>query len=53
MVRFSWPALLGLILPLALVVVNVVLGYGGLLVLILLLVWLAMGVIFLYPEETA
>ncbi len=52
MARLTWPVFIGFILPLILLVVNVVLGYGGILGLILLFVWIGAAVILVYPEET-
>lgn len=52
MARWSWPAFLLFVAPVALLVVNIVWGYGGILVLILLLVWLGVVVVLALPEET-
>jgi hypothetical protein len=41
-----------LLLPVALLAVNVVLGYGGILVTVVLLVWLATGILLTpTPDE--
>lgn len=46
----SMYALLGFFAPLALLVVNLVYGYGGILVTIGLFVWIGAAIVFL-PEE--
>ncbi len=51
MARLHLPVLIGFVLPLILIVVNLVLGYGGLLVFILLVVWLGLAVFMLTPED--
>ena len=44
--------LIGLLLPLALLAVNVGLGYGGILVTVVLLVWMATGILLTpTPDE--
>jgi len=41
-----------LLLPLALLAVNVVLGYGGILVTVVLLIWIATGILLTpTPDE--
>jgi len=43
---------LGLLLPVALLAVNVALGYGGILVTLILLVWIATGILLTpTPDE--
>ena len=50
MARFSF--LIGILLPLALLAVNVILGYGGILVTVALFVWLGTGILLSpTPEE--
>ncbi len=53
MARWSWSVFIGFILPILLVAVNLVLGYGGILVLIVLFIWIGMAVVLVLPEETA
>jgi hypothetical protein len=43
--------LIGLVVPLALLAVNLVLGFGGILVTALLFVWLGVGAMLLPTEE--
>lgn len=52
MPRITWSLVLGLVLPIALLFVNLILGYGGILAFIVLLVWIGAAVILVYPEET-
>ncbi|MEK6986532.1 MAG: hypothetical protein AABX97_00370 [Candidatus Thermoplasmatota archaeon] len=52
MARWSWSVFLGFIVPLLLLVVNLVWGYGGILALILLFIWVGMAVVLVLPEET-
>ena len=51
MVRLHLPILIGFAVPLILMIVNLVWGYGGLLVFILLVIWLGLAVFLLTPEE--
>ncbi len=53
MVRWSWSAFVGFVVPILLLAVNLVLGYGGILVLILLFIWVGMAVVLVLPEETS
>jgi hypothetical protein len=53
MARWSWSVFLGFVLPILLVVANLVLGYGGILALILLLIWIGMATVLILPEENA
>ncbi len=53
MVRWSWPVFVGFVIPLLLVVVNLALGYGGILVLIVLFIWIGMAVVLVLPEDAA
>jgi hypothetical protein len=44
--------LVGIVLPLVLLAVNLFLGYGGILVTVVLFVWLATGILLMpTPEE--
>jgi len=43
--------LIGLVAPLALLAVNLILGYGGILVTAVLFVWLGVGVMLLPTAE--
>lgn len=52
MPRITWTLVLGFFLPIALMFVNLILGYGGILAFIMLLVWVGAAVILVYPEET-
>jgi hypothetical protein len=51
MARLHLPILIGFVLPLALVVVNLALGYGGLLAFIFLVIWLGLAVFLVTPED--
>ncbi len=51
MARFPLAVIVGFVVPLVLIVVNLVLGYGGLLVFILLVVWLGLAVFLITPED--
>lgn len=51
MARIPWSLIVGLVVPLLLIVVNLVWQLGGVLVLILLLMWLGLGVFFITPED--
>ena len=51
MARIPWSLIVGFVVPLALIVVNLVWHLGGILVLILLLIWLGLGVFFITPED--
>jgi hypothetical protein len=46
-------AVIGFVVPLALLAVNLVLGYGGILATIGLFVWLGLSIILLPVEESA
>jgi hypothetical protein len=51
MVRLGF--VIGLVVPLALLAVNAVLGYGGILVTVILLVWIATGILLTpTPDES-
>ncbi len=51
MAKISWSVILGFVVPLILIVINLALGYGGLLVLILLLTWIGLAVFLTTPED--
>ena len=51
MARIPWSVIVGCVVPLLLIGVNLALGYGGLLVFILLVCWLSLAVLFLTPED--
>lgn len=51
MARLHLPIIVGFLVPLVLLVVNLVLGVGGLLVFILLVIWLGLAVFMLTPED--
>lgn len=42
---------LGFVLPILLIAVNLIWGFGGILALILLILWIGGAVFFLIPEE--
>ncbi len=52
MARWSWSVFVGFVVPILLMVVNLVWGYGGILVLIMLFIWVGMAVVLVLPEET-
>jgi hypothetical protein len=45
-------AFVGFVLPLILIAVNLIWGYGGILVFILLVLWIGGAVFFSIPEES-
>jgi hypothetical protein len=50
MIRLGF--VVGLVVPLAFLAVNLILGYGGILVTVILFVWLATGILMTpTPEE--
>jgi hypothetical protein len=51
MARIPLSLIVGFVVPLVLIVVSLVWNFGGILVLILLLIWLGLGVFFLTPED--
>ncbi len=51
MARLHLPVIIGFIVPLVLIAVNLVLGYGGLLGFILLVIWLGLAVFLVTPED--
>ncbi len=51
MARLHLPVLIGFVVPLVLIVVNLALGYGGLLAFILLVVWIGLAVFLVTPED--
>ncbi len=51
MARIPLSIIVGFIVPIVLIVINLVLGYGGLLAFILLVVWLGMAVFLITPED--
>mgnify|MGYP006267459497 CR=1 FL=1 len=53
MARIPWSVIVAFVVPLILIVVNLVWQIGGILVLMLLILWIGLGVFFLTPEERA
>ncbi len=51
MARIPWSVIVAFVVPLILIVVNLVWQIGGILVLMLLILWIGLGVFFLTPEE--
>ncbi len=51
MARFPLSIIVGFVVPIVLIAVNLVLGYGGLLAFILLVVWLGLAVFLITPED--
>ncbi len=51
MARVPLSAIIAFVVPVLLIVVNLVFKVGGILVLMLLIVWLGLGVFFITPEE--
>ncbi len=51
MARLHLPVIIGFVVPLLLIVVNLWLGYGGLLVFILLVIWIGLAVFLVTPED--
>lgn len=51
MARLHLPVIVGFVVPLILIIVNLALGYGGILVFILLVVWLGLAVFLVTPED--
>ncbi len=51
MAQIPWSVIVGFIVPLVLIVVNLALGYGGILAFIFLVVWLGMAVFLIVPED--
>ncbi len=51
MASLHLPLIIGFVVPLVLIVVNLVLGYGGLLTFILLVVWLGTAIFLVTPED--
>lgn len=51
MARIPLSVIIAFVLPLILIVVNLVWNVGGILVLMLLLIWIGLGVFFITPEE--
>ncbi len=51
MARLHLPVVVGFIVPLVLIAVNLIWGYGGLLAFILLVVWLGLAVLLVTPED--
>ena len=43
--------IVGFVVPLLLIVVNLVWGFGGILVFILLVLWLGLAVLLITPED--
>ena len=51
MARLLLAILVGFVVPLLRILLNLILGYGGLLVFILLVVWLGLAVFLAMPED--
>ncbi|HYM40989.1 MAG TPA: hypothetical protein VEY12_12750 [Thermoplasmata archaeon] len=51
MARVPVSIIVAFVLPLVLILVNLIWHVGGILVLILLLIWIGLGVFFLTPED--
>ncbi len=51
MARLHLPIIIGFVVPLILIVLNLWLGYGGLLVFILLVIWVGLAVFLITPED--
>lgn len=51
MARIPLSVIVAFVVPLVLIVVNLIWHFGGILVLILLILWLGLGVFFLTPED--
>lgn len=51
MARIPLSVVVGFVVPLILIVVNLIWGYGGILGLILLFVWIGLAVFLITPED--
>lgn len=51
MARIPLSVIIGFLVPLILIVVNLVLGYGGILAFIFLVAWLGLAVFLILPED--
>lgn len=51
MPRIPLSVIVGFVVPLLLIVVNLALGYGGILVFILLVIWLGLAIFLILPED--
>ena len=51
MARVPLSVIAGFVVPLLLILVNLILGYGGILVFILLVVWMGLAIVLILPEE--
>jgi len=51
MARIPLSVIVGFVVPLVLMLVNLIWGYGGLLVFILLVIWLGLAVFLITPED--
>ena len=51
MARIPLSVIVGFIVPLILIVVNLAMGYGGILAFIFLVVWLGMAIFLILPED--
>ena len=51
MARVPLSVIVGFVVPLLLIVVNLVLGYGGILAFIFLVVWIGLAVFLTMPED--
>lgn len=51
MARIPWTVIVGFLVPLVLIAVNLALGYGGILVFILLVCWIGLAVFLTIPED--
>ncbi len=51
MARIPLSVIIGFVVPLILIVVNLVWGYGGLLAFILLVMWIGLAIFLITPED--
>ncbi len=51
MARIPMSVIIGFVVPIVLLFVNLIWGYGGILALILLLVWIGIAVFLVTPED--
>ncbi len=51
MARIPWSVIIGFVVPLVLIAVNLIWGFGGILVFILLVCWLGLAVFLTVPED--
>ncbi len=51
MARIPLSLIVGFVVPLVLIIINLALGYGGILAFIFLVVWLGLAVFLIVPED--